>query len=267
MTRWLYSDQRAVIRRGAPFILAAGVLFTPAALAHPDLLAQIERLDEQVQAEPENSELLIRRGDLYRRHEDYAAAARDFRAARVLSPGHPELDFYQGRLALETGDFQSAAGLLDHYLAAHPHHPVGWRLRGETAMAQGDASAAANFERAIRFSQAASPELYRQWVLALLTAGDKSGALKAIDLGLGQLGVEVSLLGFGADVALTERDAERAGSYLKRLPVGLERLAPWSDRLGAVECLAAQTAGQENDPAHCTAGAAQRLDGQLQHAR
>lgn len=255
------------MRRAAPLILVSGMLLAPAALSHPDLLAQIERLDEQVQAEPENPELLIRRGDLYRRHEDHAAAARDFRAARKLAPDHPELDFYQGRLALESGDYQSAAGLLDRYLAAHPRHAVGWRLRAQTALARGEASAAAGFERAIRFSQAPSPELYRQWVLALLAAGDKSGALKAVDLGLGQLGVEVSLLGFGADVALTERDAKRAGSYLKRLPMGLERLTPWSDRLGAVECLAAQVAGQQNDPADCTAGAAQRLDVQLQPAR
>jgi len=263
MTSWWCSDGRNVYRPAALFVLAAGVLLTPAVPAHPDLLAQIERLDEQLQAEPGNPELLIRRGDLYRRHDDFAAAARDFEAARILAPGHPELDFYQGHLALQTGDLQAAAEFLDRYLASHPQHPVGWRLRGETALEQRDASAPADFEHAIRFSEAPSPELFRQWVLALLTVGDATAALEAVDLGLTRLGAEVTLLGFGADIALTRGDSGRAGRYLKLLPAGLERLTTWSDRFRAVDCLAGSTGGTEEDVSKCTEGAAQRLEAQL----
>jgi len=254
-------------RFAGPFVLAAGVLLAPAVLPHPDLLAQIERLDEQLQAAPDNPELLIRRGDLYRRHEDFTAAARDFGAARMLAPGHPELDFYQGRLALEGGDDTAAATFLDRYLESHPQHAVGWRLRGEAALALSDASAPACFESAIRFSDAPSPELFRQWVLALLTAGDTTGALEAVDLGLARLGVEVTLLGIGADVALMKRNGGLAGHYLKLLPAGLERLAPWSDRFQSVDCLAGRTGGGMGDVTECTVHVARRLEAQLRQTR
>ena len=248
-------------------MLAAGVSFTPAALAHPDLLAQIERLDQQLLVEPHNVELLIRRGDLYRRHEDYPAAARDFDTARALAAAHPQLDFYQGRLALQQGDYESAATYLDRHLAGHPDDPVGWRLRGETALGHGDTSAAAHFERAVRFSNAPSPELYRQWVLALLDSGATAAALQAVDQALGQLGAEVTLLGLGTDIALATQDTARAETYLERLPAGLAGLAPWPDRLRAAACLAANGQAAEDPSGSCVAGAAQRLAGQQRPPR
>ena len=56
------------------------------AFAHPDLVLQIEALDIQLESNPTDSESLIKRGDLYRRHEDYNAAATDFAAARKINP-------------------------------------------------------------------------------------------------------------------------------------------------------------------------------------
>jgi len=265
MIRWSYFDGRPLIRSAGAVLVAAGLLLAPAAFAHPDLTAQINRLSEQIQAEPENVELLIRRGDLHRRHEEYAAAARDFEAARALAPNHPEIDFYQGRLGLEAGDIDAAARYLDRYLAENPLHPGAWRLRAETALGQGDARSAADaFGRAVRFSETPSPALFRQWVLALLAAGDRHGALAAVDAGLERLGVEVSLLGLGSDTALADRDAGRAQSYLKRLPAGLKSRPPWSQRLTEADCLAEQSSVPANGSGGCAAGASARLDAQLQ---
>ena len=221
-------------RHVLPLILATGLMFSPAAAAHPDLMAQIERLDQQLQAEPDNVELLLRRGDLHRRHQDYAAAIRDFAAARVLAADCAQLDFLEGRLALELGDYRTAATLLDRYLTLHPNDAVGWRLRGESALGLGEPSAPADFQRAIDTSQAPSPDLYRQWILALVANQDATGALDAVDAGLARFGPEVTLLGLGTDLALAQGDKQRAQAYLDRLPAGLERLAPWSGRQRAL---------------------------------
>jgi len=245
-------------------MLAIGAPGVPTAGAHPDLLAQIEQLGLQIQAEPGNPEWRIRRGDLYRRHEDYAAAALDFQAARALAPDHEELDFYQGRLALETGDQASAGAYLDRYLQRHPQHPVAWRLRAESLARQGDAPAAAvGYGNAIRFSDAPSPALYREWVLALIVSGDRPAALDAVDQGLDRLGAEVSLLGLGADVALVERQPTRAADYLAELPEGLRRRAPWRDRLAEAECLGAAGGNPPRAQAGCDLQAARRLDAQM----
>ena len=265
MTRWSFFDGRPLIRFAGAALVAAGLLLAPAAFAHPDLIAQINGLSERIQAEPENVEWLIRRGDLHRRHEDYAAAAQDFEAARTLEPDHPEIDFYQGRLARETANFAAAARSLDRYLAANPQHPSAWRLRAETALGQGESCRAADaFESAVRYSKAPSPALFRQWVLALLAAGDRPRALAAVDAGLERVGVEVSLLGLGADTALADRDAGRAHSYLNRLPAGLASRPPWSQRLTEADCLAEQSGVPANGSGGCAAGASARLDAQLQ---
>lgn len=267
MTRWSFSRQPFEAPLIAWLLLAAGVLLPPVAWAHPDLLLQIEQMGERIQDEPGNPEWLIRRGDLYRRHEDYAAAARDFQAARTLAPDHPELDFYQGRLALDNGNPGSASTLLDRFLRTHPRHAVAWRLRAEAGWQQGDfASASAGFDKAIRFSDAPSPALYREWVLTLLAAGDRSAALDAVDRGLKQLGLEVTLLGLGADLALVERDPRRAHGYLDQLPAGLRQHPPWRDRLDEAGCLA-DTGGEAPDAAAaCGVPAAHRLDSQLKRS-
>lgn len=242
---------------------AAGLLLATAALAHSDLLAQIARLDAQLRAEPNRADLLVRRGDLYRRHEDFDAAARDFDAARALTPKEPELDFHQGRLALEAGDPEAAARFLDRYLGSRPRDPVAWRLRAETAAARGEASAAEGFGRAVRFSPSPSPALYRQWVLSLLSGGDRAAALAAVDEGLGRFGAEVSLLGLGVDTALADLDAARSQSYLERLPSGLQGLSPWAERRVAARCLLATGDGEPAGPPECAAEALQRLDRQV----
>jgi tetratricopeptide (TPR) repeat protein len=248
------------MRRFVTLLCAAGTLLAPAAWGHPDLLAQIGRLDEQLQADPGNADLLIRRGDLHRRHEDYTAAADDFALARSLSADHPQLDFYQGRLALQQGDLSAAVSYFDRHLARHPDDPIGWRLLGEARLRQGDTSAAADFERSVSVSATPSPDLYRQWILALLQADRQAEALQVIDQGLVRFGSEVSLLGLGADVALTIGDATRARLYLGQLPRGLEQRSPWSDRLQAVRCLEQQSAGLNGlDASTCSVEAGQRL--------
>lgn len=263
MTRWWCSDDRAVSKLAGLLIVAAALLAATAARAHPDLLAQIERLDAQIRAQPDRADLLIHRGDLHRRHEDFAAAAQDFEAARALAPDDPELDFHQGRLALEAGDPEAAGRYLDRYLAARPRDPVAWRLRAETALRRGEGSAAAGFERAIRHSGSPSPALYRQWVLALLATGDHAAALTAVDEGLERFGAEVSLLGLGADTALAELDPARAQFYLERLPMGLRGISPWDERLTAARCLEVGAA----DVSGCATGAVQRLDAQIRTLR
>lgn len=231
-------------------------------LAHPDLLAQIEALGERLRAEPANAQLLLQRGDLHRRHEDYEAAERDLAAARRAGPEEPLLDLYEGRLRLEMGDASRAASLLGDYLLLEPEHALGWRLHGEALASVGHFErASASFGRAIFYSTHPGPELFQWQVMALLAAqGPGAAIFAAIDDGLRRFGQEVTLLGLGVDLALGEGLAERARNYLDLLPRGLERLPAWQARLDALECLADSTGNQRRA---CLRAAQSRLKAQI----
>ena len=120
------------------------ILQASMALGHPDLVLQIEALDKQIASDPENAELLCKRGDLHRRHQDFEAAANDFRAARATEPNYAPIDFLEGELMLDVGKPELAEHLLSRYLVTRPGHAFAWVLRGKAFIRLGKPEMAAN---------------------------------------------------------------------------------------------------------------------------
>jgi predicted Zn-dependent protease len=253
---------RASILTGAISIVLLAL--APAARAHPDLLMQIEALDVEIEAQPGNADLLIRRGDLYRRHLDYPASARDFATARQADPSNTSLDFYEGRLLLDRGDAEDSEALLSRYLERHPKHALAWVLRGKANIRmQAPEAAAGYFAKAIEVSDRPSPELYRLNVLALVAAGDSklTKARSVVDSGLQRFALEVTLLGLGTDIALAQNQPEAAQRYMNVLPQALRNLPQWQERLKLADCLAtAETA----DRAACLGTAQDKMARQVE---
>ena len=241
------------------------MLATPA-WSHTDLIEQINNLTAELQHQPTDVELLMQRGDLYRRHEDYETAARDFATARKLRPDFPLLDFYQGRLFLETGDATAAERLLKQYLDVHPEHAAAWVLLGDAKMVLDQPEVAAeNYAQAIIRSQKPSPSLYRLQILALVAAGEQhwSGARKIVDEGLSRFPIEVSLLGLGTDIALAENAPATAIAYIELLPQPILKLPQWKSRLGLQECLIDPPKNVENSASACLLTARKALNQHL----
>ncbi len=216
-----------------------------AVVAHPDLVLQIESLGIQLESNPTDSELLIKRGDLYRRHEDYPAAARDFAVARKIDPGDLLLDFYDAHLLFDSGKPEAAERHFEKYLISHPQHAKAWALRGETSIRLKQAEpAAVYFANAITYAQSASPSLYRSQILSLLSTGQArwGDASQVVDQGLAHFGLEVSLLGLGIDIALASNQPLRAMQYLETLPDALRKLSQWQIRIQTTSCLASKDA-------------------------
>ena len=231
---------------------------------HPDLTAQIELLDETVQAGEVNAELLMKRGDLYRRHQDFPASARDFEAARELSPDNSLIDFYQGRLQLESGHPGKAEHHLALYLESNPRHAKAWMLRGEANIQLGMPKAAAEyFDQAIQTAESPSPGLYRLLILSRLAMGESAwgAAADATDTGLARFGAEVTLLGLGTDIALARNQPMHARRYLARLPLALQNMPQWDSRIRSTDC-ATLAKGQEQ--ALCLQLARENLGNQVQ---
>jgi len=245
------------------FLLAGLLMLAQPALSHPDLLLQIEELDGQLQAEPQNAELLGRRGDLYRRHEDYAAAASDFAAARSSGQDYALLDFYEARLLLATGEWTAAEQLLSRYLSSHPGHAFAWTLRAQAWLGLGQPLlAAGDFEAAIQKADQPSPSLYRDWALALVTVGNDhwNEAGHVVDKALEAFPRDVALLALGTDIALAENQPSRANLYLKSLPGSVSVLPRWDERQRLLSCL--QGAGPGEIKADCRQTAIRQLQAQ-----
>jgi cytochrome c-type biogenesis protein CcmH/NrfG len=215
-------------------LLLLVVLISSTAWGHPEIVAQIEQLDREIAAQPANASLLLKRGDLYRRDGDYAAAQQDFSAAHRLDPSLSEYDFYAGRLALEMDDASIAEKQLGLYLQSYPGNAAAWALRGQARMdLQHPIEAAADFAAAIQHSTKPTPALYLQQARAFDTAGREyqAKALEVIDQGLERFPMEVSLLGLGTDIALELKLNERARGYIDTLPEPITNLPQWQARI------------------------------------
>ena len=134
----LYTPGRKIWNNGKKNIVPVRLIFIAIFLlaglplyAHQDLLLQIEQLDKQISKDPQNTELLIRRGDLYRRHGDWNAAEIDFQRVRKLSPDHTSIDWYEGRLLVTSGQNEKGIVLLTRLLEQDDHHSGAYRVRAE----------------------------------------------------------------------------------------------------------------------------------------
>ena len=231
-----YSDAFRLAAWVAGCTLCAWAATDPVS-AHPELPVQIEHLDSQLAATPEDVDLLVRRGDIKRREGDFAGARADLAAARVLDPERADLDYYQGRLVLSEGDAAAADRLFGHYLEHRPDHASAWALRGEARvqLARFD-EAARDYGQAIARSARPAPVLFVEQAQALRAAGidHATEALEAVDRGLERFPTEVSLLGLATDLALDSGQTDRAQRYLERVPAPVRALPRWQARLAAL---------------------------------
>jgi tetratricopeptide (TPR) repeat protein len=208
--------------------------------AHQDLLLQIEQLDAQISKDPQNTELLIRRGDLYRRHGDWSAAEADFQMVRKIAPDHATIDFFEGRLLVTSGENEKGIVLLTRQLEQNAQHSGAYQVRAEAHWnLHQPLLAARDYQLAINTSTRASPSLYRSLVLSLVAAGREYSdeAITAVDDGLNHFAGEISLLGLGVDVSLSQKKPLRAERYLEKVPSRLRMLPQWQFRQAILVCV------------------------------
>src|SRR5438093_6038271 len=79
-------------KRASKAALLASVLFVLMRIGvfgHPDLQEQLAALTLQLEKEPANANLWLRRSDVRRQHGQFEAALKDVAAAERLHPGWP----------------------------------------------------------------------------------------------------------------------------------------------------------------------------------
>ena len=217
-------------------VAAVLLTFAPPARAHGDDLKLIEALTEELAKTPD-TDLHIRRGELYRHHEEWALAEADFLAAAKLDPNLFILDFFLARLHLSARAPDKALFFLERYLQRAPDEPEAWFLRGDISVARGDyLPAAAAYAEGIRRTSTPRPEhfLRRAQFLAATPHVDKPGALACLEEGIARLGPVITLVDYALQLEVEDARWEAALARLARTMENMPRRERWLVRQGDI---------------------------------
>ena len=207
---------------------------------HPDLDLQIEEISWQISQSPSNADLYLKRGDLFRRHNDWLNAAWDFEKVRELEPDQAQIDWYEGRLEVNEGHWAEGDELLSRFLESNEKHASAYHTRAWARWQLGRPQAAAHdYASAILNSERPAPALYRSLVITqFASGGDLLAQSRAtVDAGLQKFPGEISLLGLAVDLALADKNVDRAARYMGTLSAGLLELPQWTFRQAVLSCL------------------------------
>lgn len=227
------------------FLIAVLALIPPSIWAHGDLHLQIQEVTRQIEKEPRNAELYLKRGELHRAHHEWDAAQADYDFARALDPKMAVLDLARGRMFLEANWPISAKVALDRFLAIHTNHVEGLTARARTLVKLDQRLAAArDYTMAIAHSTEPRPELYLERAQALTAEGGAclDEALKGLDEGIEKLGPLVTLQLYAIDVELKQKRFDAALGRLERVAAQSPRKETWLARRGEILHQAGRTA-------------------------
>jgi len=231
----------------------------PRAWSHADLELQIEELTLQLESQPDNVEWLLKRGDLQRRHESPGLARDDFKRVREIQPDNAIVDWFEGRLELESGHPDIGIQYLDSFLLANPDHVIALQNRAQAhLLLHQPLLAAQDYQRVIQVADKPAPSLYSSNALALVAAGPEyfSQAMGVVRVGLERFPGEVSLTGLGTDISLAVADTGTAQDLINTLPAAILGLPQWQARLALLNCEI------ESSAENCKAAALKKLQSQ-----
>ncbi|MBT8069009.1 MAG: hypothetical protein KJO80_01110, partial [Gammaproteobacteria bacterium] len=182
----------------------------------------------------------LKRGNLLRRHGDWALARADFKRVRKIQPDNEIIDWFDGRLAVESGQAEEGVRLLDRFLSANPNHAIALQNRAQGHLALGQPLlAAGDFARVIESSAKPAPALFSANAMALVQAGPEYfyAASEVVDDGLNRFPTEISLAEIGVDLSLAQARTTRADDLIDRLPATIQTLPQWQMRSALLDCL------------------------------
>ena len=163
-----------------------------AALAHGPMHEQITIVSAQIAKDPRNAHLYLKRGELRRVHQEFQAAAADYRRAEALDSKLIDVELCRARLRLQMQKPASAIPHLDRFLAAKPGDEEGLATRAIAREQAGNARGAVDDYTAALGAGGPKVDYYlgRARVQESL---DVPAAIAGLDEGMRQLGPLVTL--------------------------------------------------------------------------
>ena len=160
--------------------LLLGAAAAPIARAHADLAIQIDDATRRIDAAPKDARVWLHRAELYRIHEEWAAAERDYAQAVRLDPKLDVVDLCRGRMLTEMGKPADALPHLNRFVTAHPGHVEALAARARARRGAKDPRGAVddwNAALAAAGDEDARPAYYLERAEAQLAADPRSVTL------------------------------------------------------------------------------------------
>ena len=250
-------------------LLAALFLLATVAAAHEGLHGQIAEVTARIKRAPLDANLYLRRGELYRLHQDWRRAAADYDRAARLQPALAVVDLARGKMLFEAGRPQGAMLALDRYLLNQPRDVEALVTRARVFVKMGRRiEAGRDFTTAINLTSTLQPELYIERSRALADApgsnmGDTIEALRGLDEGLTKLGPLVTLQLCAIDLELRRKNYDSALARLQTVAAQSPRKETWLVRRGEILLLG----GRKREAQEAFAGALAALQSLPTHRR
>jgi len=213
------------------------VLLPSGAAGHGSFGERIEAASRAIEADPNDSQLLLVRAELHRRHGDTRQALRDLDHAGVLSPALGRVEYFRGLVYLDAGRHADAEATLRDFLQRQPHHPAGREARARALVRLGKPLAAARaYDLAIAQQPVPIPGYYLERAKALAAAGDPhlKEAIRGIDEGLSRMGPIVTLERVAIDYELRRGDTDAALTRLAIITQRSPRSESWLAQRGDI---------------------------------
>lgn len=206
-------------------------------LAHDEPHNSIREITLQIQADPNNPNLYLKRGELHRISAHWDLALADFDRVAQLDPDHATVDFHRGRLLFEAGQVQPARVVLDGFLRAHPNHIEGFIVRGRVLRTLGQpVEAAQDYTRALSVAPSPTPVLFIERAEALADAGAEyvGVAVQGLDEGIQKLGPLILLESLAIDLEIRRQQYDAALARIDQVLTKVPRKEKWLARRGEV---------------------------------
>jgi tetratricopeptide (TPR) repeat protein len=214
-----------------------------AAFSHGDMHLQIQEVTKELEKQPRNAGLYLRRGELFRAHGDFDSANADLDRVAALEPRMEVLPLARGRLFYEANWPQSAKMALDYFIRSHTNNVEALALRARCQVKLGQRlEGVKDYTRAIDAAAEPQPELYLERAQALNDEGPAyyAEAVKGLEDGMKKMGPLVTLQLYAIDLEVKQKNYDAALARLEKASAASPRKETWLARKGEI----LQTAGR-----------------------
>jgi tetratricopeptide (TPR) repeat protein len=213
-------------------LLAGG---PPPARAHGELHDLIVQATKDIEKNPRDPLLYLKRADLHRAHLGWDTAMADIERAAMLTNQWPQLNLDRAALYLDAQWFESAVIAAGRYLDHAPTNTLALLIRARARAKLGmNSEAAEDYTRTIKNTREPGPELFVERANAQTADTNLTAALQGLEEGLSQLGPIVTLQLAAIEVEIRQKQVDAAVARLDAIIEKAPRKETWLARRGDI---------------------------------